>query len=68
METTGRIVGAFLMSVVLAAVTALSLAFLFDFGLSPEQTRAAAVVGAAIIGVLVAVEYFGKKLAKPKCD
>jgi cytosine/uracil/thiamine/allantoin permease len=66
METTGRIIGAFLMSVVLAAVTALSLAFLFDFGLSPEEIRTAAVVGASIIGALVAVEYFGERLAKPK--
>ena len=60
METKGHIVGCFLMSVALAAVTALCLAFFFDFGLSPEQTRTAAVFGAAIIGVLVAVEYYSR--------
>jgi hypothetical protein len=66
MGTKGNMVGAFLTSVALAALTALCLAFLFDFGLSPEQTRTAAVFGAAMIGVLVAVEYFGKKLRKAK--
>ena len=66
MKTKRNMVGAFLTSVALAAVTALSLAFLFDLGLSPEQTRVAAVFGAAIIAVLVAVEYFGKKLRKAK--
>jgi hypothetical protein len=66
METKGHIVGSFLTSVALAAVTALCLAFFFDFGLSPEQTRAAAVIGAGIIGMLVALEYFGKKLRKAK--
>jgi hypothetical protein len=66
METKEHIIGSFVVSVVLAAVTALCLAFLFDFGLSPEQTPNAAVLGAAMISVLLAVEYFGKKLAKPK--
>jgi hypothetical protein len=63
METTVGRVLAFLMSVVAAAVTALSLAYIahYDFGLSPP-----AVVGAVVIAALVTVEFFGKKLAKPK--
>jgi hypothetical protein len=51
----------------MAATTALSLAYIahYDFGLSRQQIRTPAVVGAAIIAVLVAVEFFGKKLRKP---
>jgi hypothetical protein len=56
------------MSVVTAGFAALALAFIahYDFGLSREEIPTPAVVGAAVIAVLVAVEYFGKKLAKPK--
>jgi hypothetical protein len=51
----------------MAATTALSLVYIahYDFGLSRQQIRTPAVVGAAIIAVLVAVEFFGKKLRKP---
>ena len=50
-----------------ATGAALSLAYIahYDFGLSRQQIRTPAVVGAAIIAVLVAVEFFGKKLRKP---
>jgi hypothetical protein len=68
METTVGRVLAFLMSVVAAAVTALSLAYIahYDFGLSRQEIRTPAVVGAVVIAALVTVEFFGKKLAKPK--
>jgi hypothetical protein len=58
----------FLMSVVTAAVTALALALVahFDFGLSREEIRSAAMVGAGVVTMLVAVEFFGKKLRKLK--
>jgi hypothetical protein len=36
-----------------------------DFGLSRQDIRIPAVAGAAVIAVLVAVEFFGKKLRKP---
>jgi hypothetical protein len=38
----------------------------YDFGLSRQEIRIPAVTGAAIIALLVATEYFGKKLRKPK--
>jgi hypothetical protein len=51
----------------MAATTALSLAYIahFDFGLSRQEIRTPAVIGAVVIAVLVAVEFFGKKLRKP---
>jgi hypothetical protein len=67
METTvGRFLS-FLMAVVTAAFAALALACIahYDFGLSRQEIRTPAMVGAAVIAVLVAVEYFGKKLRKP---
>jgi hypothetical protein len=50
-----------------AGAVALSLAYSahYDFGLSRQEIRTPAVVGAAVIAVLVAVEFFGKKLRKP---
>jgi hypothetical protein len=67
METTVGRVLYFLMSVVAATFTALSLAYIahYDFGLSRQEIRTPAVVGAGVISVLMAVEYFGKKLRKP---
>jgi hypothetical protein len=66
MVTMARLVLAFLMSVVAAAVTALSLAYIahYDFGLSREAIRTPSVVGAVVIAVLVALEHFGKKFRK----
>ena len=51
-----------------ASAAALSLAYIahYDFGLSREEIRTFAVVGAAVVAVLVAVEFFGKKLRKPQ--
>ena len=47
---------------------ALSLGYIahYDFGLSREEIRTPALVGAGITAVLVAVEFFGKKLRKAK--
>jgi hypothetical protein len=65
METTVGRVLSFLVSVLFAAVTALPLAYIaYDFGLAPQEIRIAAMVGAVVIGTLVAVEFFGKKLRK----
>ena len=49
-----------------ANAAALSLAYIahYDFGLSRQEIRTAALVGAVVIAVLVAVEFFGKKLRK----
>jgi hypothetical protein len=68
MEATVGKVLAFLMSVVTAAFTALWLAYIahYGFGLSRQEIRTPAVVGAAVIAVLVAVKFFGKKLRKAK--
>jgi hypothetical protein len=68
METSVGGVLAFLMSVLTAAFAALWLAYIahYDFGLSRQEIRIPAVVGAAVIAVLVAIEFFGKKLRKLK--
>ena len=68
MQTTVRLVLAFLMSVVAAAFTALSLGYIahYDFGFSREEIRTFALIGATVIATLVAVEFFGKKLRKPQ--
>ena len=51
-----------------AALVALPLASIAhdDFDLSPQGIRATALVGAGVIVALVAIEFFGKKLHKPK--
>jgi hypothetical protein len=68
MEKAVDSVIAFLMSVVTAAFTALSLAYIahYNFGLSRQEIRTSALAAAAIIAMLMAVEFFGKKLRKPK--
>jgi len=68
METTVRLVLAFLMSVVAAAFTALSLGYIahYDFGFSREEIRAPALVGAGIIAALVAGDFFAERLRKLK--
>jgi hypothetical protein len=67
MEKAVDSVIAFLMSVVSATFAALTLAYIahYEFGLSRQEIRTPAVVGAAVIAVLVAVELFGKKMRKP---
>jgi hypothetical protein len=51
-----------------AVVTALSVEYIahYDLGYSRQEIRTQAVIGAAIIGLLMAAEYLGKKLRKPK--
>ena len=51
-----------------AFVAAVMLGYIahYDFGLSRDAIRNSAVTGAAIIALLVATEYFGKKLRRPK--
>jgi hypothetical protein len=51
-----------------ATMAALTLAYIahYDFGLSRQEIRTPAVAAAAVIAMLVAVEFFGKKLRKPK--
>jgi hypothetical protein len=68
METTVGRVLTYLMAATTAAITALSLAHIahYDFGLSRQEIRTPAVVAAAVIAALVVVEFFGKKLRKPK--
>ena len=58
METTVGRVLSYVISVVAAAFTALSLAYIahYDFGLSRQEIRTPAVVGAAVIGMVVAVD------------
>jgi hypothetical protein len=51
-----------------AVVTALSVEYIahYDLGYSRQEIPTQAVIGAAIIGLLMAAEYLGKKLRKPK--
>ena len=53
---------------VAAIITAFMLAYVAhdDFGLTRQEIRTPSLIAAAIIGVLVATEYFGKRLRKPK--
>ena len=40
----------------------------YEFGLSRQEIRTPAVIGAAIIGLLMATEYIGQRLRKPKSN
>jgi hypothetical protein len=53
---------------VAAIVTAFMLAYVAhdDFGLTRQEIRTPSLIAAAIIGLLVVTEYFGKRLRKPK--
>jgi hypothetical protein len=65
-KTVGQVLN-YVMLGNMAATTALALAYIahYDFGLSREEIRNPAMFGAVVIAVLVAVEFFGKKLRKP---
>jgi hypothetical protein len=66
METTvGRVLGV-LMAAVAATGTALGYIAHHDLGLSHEGIRTSAVSVAALIVMLMVIEFFGKKLRKPK--
>jgi hypothetical protein len=62
-----KIVG-FLVSACTAALAALTLGYIahYDFGVSRQDIRTRALVGAATIAMLLAREYFGKKSRKSK--
>jgi hypothetical protein len=68
METTVAWVLIILIATSTASAAALTLAYVahYGFGFSREEIRTFAVVGAAVVAVLVAVEFFGKKLRKPQ--
>jgi hypothetical protein len=67
METIVERVLSYVMSAFTAGVAALSLAYVahYDFGLSRQEIRTPAIVGAAVVAVFVALEFFSKKLRKP---
>jgi len=68
METSVGRVLAVLLSVATEVTAALTAGYTarYDFGLSPQQIRSQAVMVAIVIGVLLAIDYYGKKLRKPK--
>ena len=51
-----------------AIVAAFSLGYVahYDFGFSRREIRTPALIAAAVIALLLAVEYFGTSLRKPK--
>ena len=61
-----------MLAVLLSAATAVTAALTagytarYDFGLSPQQIRSQAVMVAIVIGLLLAIDHYGKKLRKPK--
>jgi hypothetical protein len=68
METTVGRVLVFLMGAATAIMVAITVGYIahYDFGLSRREIRTPAMIAAAIIGLLLATEFFGKKLRKPK--
>jgi hypothetical protein len=68
METTVSRVLTYVMAASTATTAALTLAYVahYDFGLSRQQIRTPAVVAACVIAVVVAIEFFRKKLRRPK--
>jgi hypothetical protein len=68
METTVSRVLTYVMAAGTATTAALTLAYVahYDFGLSRQQIRTPAVVAACVIAVVVAIEFFRKKLRRPK--
>jgi hypothetical protein len=64
METTvGRV-----LAVLLSVATAVTAGYTarYDLGLAPQQIRTQAVIVAIVIGLLLAIDHYGKKLRKPK--
>jgi hypothetical protein len=68
METTVGRVLAVLLSVVTAVTAALTAGYTarYDLGFSPQEIRTQAVTVAIVIGLLLAIEHYGKKLRKRK--
>jgi hypothetical protein len=59
---------AVLLSVATAVTAALTAGYTarYDLGLAPQQIRTQAVIVAIVIGLLLAIDHYGKKLRKPK--
>jgi ABC-type transport system involved in cytochrome bd biosynthesis fused ATPase/permease subunit len=59
---------AFLVSVCMAAMAALMVGYIahYDLGFSRQDIRTQALVGAAIVALLLATEFFGKMLRRSK--
>jgi hypothetical protein len=57
-----------IISVAIASMAAVTVGYVahYDFGLSRQEIRTSALVGAIVIIALLAVEHFGKKLRRPK--
>jgi hypothetical protein len=57
-----------IMSVASATMAAVTVGYVahHGFGFSREEIRTPALVGAIVIGALLAVEHFGEKLRRPK--
>jgi hypothetical protein len=55
-------------AVCVAGYVAITLEYvaLYDFGLSREAVRSAAMIAAILIAALVAIEFFGKRFGKAK--
>jgi hypothetical protein len=68
METTVGRVLAVLLSVATAVTAALTAGYTarYDLGLAPRQIRTQAVIVAIVIGLLLVIDHYGKKLRKPK--
>jgi hypothetical protein len=51
-----------------AVIAAFTLGYVahYNLGFSRQEIRTPAVIAAAVIGLLLATEYFGKRLRKPK--
>jgi hypothetical protein len=66
-RTVGRVL-AVILSVATAVTAALTAGYTarYDLGLAPQQIRAQAVIVAIVIGLLLAIDHYGKKLRKPK--
>jgi hypothetical protein len=56
------------MSVGAAVMAAVTMGYVahYDFGLSRQEIRTSALLGAIVIGALLAVEHFGEMLRRPK--
>jgi hypothetical protein len=65
--TVGRVLSV-LLAAVAATGTALTLGYIahYDLGLSREEIRTPALVAAAVIATLIVIEFFAKKLRRPK--
>jgi hypothetical protein len=68
MEPVLSKIAGFLVSASAAALAAFTLGYIahYDLGLSRQEIRTPALIVAIMIALLLATEYFGKKLRKPK--